>query len=338
MKTVEYIWTDYINKFRSKCRVLPIDYQPTLTDIPNWNYDGSSTGQASGKESEVIIKPRFLFIDPFRPNGYMVICDTYDQHGNPLENNHRFKAEIIFQSTNLYQPWFGLEQEYFLVDPETSRPLGFPKHGQPRPQGPYYCGVGTHAVYGRDIVEEHLQACLKSGIKISGINAEVAPGQWEFQVGPCLGIEGGDHLMAARYLLERVAEQHGVYVDYSPKPIENADINGSGCHINFSTLEMREGSGDKDGIEFIKQAIKKLETKHNEHMLVYGNDNHKRLTGKHETARYDEFTSGWGNRGASIRIGSDTIANRKGYFEDRRPASNIDPYLATSKLFETCCL
>jgi glutamine synthetase len=180
-----------------------------------------------------------------------------------------------------------------------------------------------------------LDACLYAGLKISGINAEVAPGQWEFQIGPAVGIDAGDHLWMARYLLERITEDFGgvVYIDYHPKPLQG--INGSGCHCNYSTNEMREGREGKQGIEFIYEAIKKLEDNHDEHMKVYGAENDKRMTGLHETSSYKKFTHGKANRGCSVRIGNKTVEERRGYFEDRRPASNCDPYLVTSKIFET---
>ena len=210
------------------------------------------------------------------------------------------------------------------------RPLGWPTEGEPKPQGEYYCGIG---ISGRDIVEEHYAACLHAGIKISGINAEVMLGQWEFQVGPCEGIEAGDSLWIARYILLRICEKHGISCTFHPKPVKG-DWNGSGCHVNFSTHKMRTiGSG----YDVIINAIKKLEEKHEEHMKIYGDLNNERLTGKHETSNYWNFKWGVADRGASIRIGRETAKNKGGYFEDRRPASNIDPYLVTSKILETTC-
>jgi glutamine synthetase len=331
---VEYVWIGGNNELRSKTKVMDKEVH-SVNDLSEWNYDGSSTAQAAGGDSEVIIQPRALFNDPFRGgNNKMVMCDTYRPDGTPLENNHRVLANQLFNQALDEEPWFGLEQEYFLMDPKTKKPLGFPHNGHPEPQGQYYCSAGAQNSFGRDIAEEHLIACVTAGITISGINAEVAPGQWEFQIGPCVGIDEGDHLWMARYLLNRVAEKHGAIVDLEPKPVKG-DWNGSGCHANYSTKNMRQGNDDKSGLDFINEAIEKLSHNHMEHMNVYGSGNEERMTGAHETASYDTFSEGVANRGASIRRGNQTVKDGKGYFEDRRPSSNCDPYLVTGKLFET---
>ena len=228
----------------------------------------------------------------------------------------------------------GLEQEYTLFNLDKRTPLGWPVGGFPGPQGPYYCSAGADVAFGRPIVEAHYKACMYAGIKISGINAEVLPGQWEFQVGPAVGIEAGDHLWMARFLMFRVCEDFKVSVSFEPKPIEDGDWNGSGCHTNFSTEAMRAEGGYKA----IIAAVEKLGKKHDEHISVYGEGNEKRLTGKHETASYKVFKYGVADRGASIRIPRDAEREGKGYFEDRRPASNCDPYVVTGKIFKTCCI
>ena len=327
---VEYVWIGGNNEVRSKTKVLD-DVINTVDELPEWNYDGSSTNQAVGDDSEVIIKPQALFRDPFRGRNHkIVMCDTYNSNNEPLSNNNRVAANEIFKKGLSEEPWFGLEQEYFIMDLNTEKPLGFPQNGLPQPQGQYYCSVGGNNSFGRVIAEEHLDACIYAGIKISGINAEVAPGQWEFQIGPCVGIDSGDHLMMLRYILHRVGEICGVQINLEPKPVKG-DWNGSGCHTNYSTKEMR----DKGGLKVINTAIKKLERKHKEHMEVYGSGNEERMTGEHETASFDTFSSGIANRGASIRIGNMNYKNKKGYFEDRRPSSNCNPYLVTGKLVET---
>ena len=338
MKTlVEYVWIGGNNNLRGKTKVMDKEVH-SVSDLSEWNYDGSSTNQAAGEDSEVIIRPCALFNDPFRrENHKMVLCDTYRPDGTPVENNHRQWAKSLFDQALDEEPWYGLEQEYFLIDPNTNKPLGFPQNGFPNEQGQYYCSAGAQNAFGRQVAEEHLAACVYAGVKISGINAEVAPGQWEFQIGPCVGIEEGDHLWMARYLLNRVAEKHGVVVDLEPKPVKG-DWNGSGCHTNYSTKNMREGTDDKSGLEHIDEAIEKLSHRHMEHMNVYGSGNEQRMTGAHETASYDTFSHGVANRGASIRRGNQTVKDGKGYFEDRRPSSNCDPYLVTGMMFETTVL
>jgi len=202
-----------------------------------------------------------------------------------------------------------------------------------QPQGPYYCGAGFDSALGRPIVEAHYKACLFAGITISGINAEVMPGQWEYQVGPCLGIDSGDELWMSRYLMIRVCELMGVNVTFDPKPM-SGDWNGAGCHTNYSTEKMRQDGGYTE----IIAAIEKLGAKHEEHIKCYGEGNERRLTGAHETAPITKFSYGVANRGASIRIPRDAEKDKKGYFEDRRPASNMDPYVVTAKIFDTTCL
>jgi glutamine synthetase len=335
MKTiVEHVWIDGYDGLRSKTRVMDGEIN-SLHDIPVWNFDGSSTNQATGEDSEVLIHPCALFNDPMRKAHHkLVLCETTTAKNEPLTNNHRRWAKSIFDMAPEKEPWFGLEQEYFLLNTVTNKPLGY--DGAVK-QGQYYCSAGAKNAFGRDIAEAHLEACVYAGIKISGINAEVAPGQWEYQIGPCLGIEQGDHLWMARFLLERVAEKYGVAVTIEPKPLDG-DWNGSGCHANYSTKEMREGTNDKTGLDFINETIYKLSQNHLEHMKVYGKDNEKRLSGLHETSRYDEFSSDIANRGCSIRIGNNTFNEKKGYFEDRRPSSNCDPYLVSARLFKTTML
>ncbi len=331
---VEYVWIGGNYELRSKTRVLH-DLVESVSDLSSWNFDGSSTSQADGSDSEVILKPQALFNDPFRGNHHkLVLCDTYKPNGEPLSNNNRVWAKELFDKKLEEEPWFGLEQEYFMMNSQNMKPLGF---DETKTQGQYYCSVGSGNTFGRHIAEHHLNACMYAGIKLSGINAEVAPGQWEFQVGPCTGIEQGDHMWMARYLLHKVSEQFNVIIDFEPKPLLG-DWNGSGCHTNYSTKNMREGYMDKTGLDFINEAIEKLSHAHNEHMEVYGSGNELRMTGEHETARFDKFSHGIANRGASIRIGNENYNNKKGYFEDRRPSSNCDPYLVTGMLFKTTCL
>lgn len=269
----------------------------------------------------------------------LVICDTYAPATMaPLPTNTRAAAARIFDHPDVAaeEPWFGIEQEYTLLDATTRWPIGWPPGGYPAPQGPYYCGVGADRMFGRSIAEAHYTACHFAGLDVSGLNAEVMPGQWEFQVGPCVGLDSGDQLWVARYILQRVCELTGaVVVSLDPKPVPG-DWNGAGAHTNFSTRSMREvGLG---GIKEIERAIELLKANHREHIERYGRGNDRRLTGKHETAAMTDFTWGVADRGASIRVGNETFSKGAGYMEDRRPAANMDPYVVTSMLAQTTLL
>ncbi|PHH68271.1 hypothetical protein CDD82_685 [Ophiocordyceps australis] len=323
----EYVWIDSMGEVRSKSRTLEEqEYKPEA--LPIWNFDGSSTGQAPGDNSDVYLRPCAVYPDPFRgkPN-IVVLCECWNPDGTPNKYNFRHECNKVMEAYAEHKPWFGLEQEYTLLDHD-DRPYGWPSGGYPAPQGPYYCGVGSGKVVCRDIVESHYKACLYAGVQISGTNAEVMPGQWEFQVGPCDGIAMGDQLWIARFFLARVAEDFGVKVTWHPKPIRSAEWNGSGLHSNFSTQEMRS----EGGMKYIEDALKKLEPHHVECIKEYGEDNEQRLTGGCETGSIDKFTFGVANRGTSIRIPRETAAKGFGYFEDRRPASNADPYRVTKVL------
>lgn len=332
-----YVWIDGTGeKLRGKTRTFE-EPPKDVSELPEWNYDGSSTGQAQGSNSDCYLKPVRIFPDPFRCDPHiLVLCEVLDSDKNAAATNHRFSCNKTMTKVKSEEPWFGMEQEWTMLD-QDGHPYRWPKQGYPGPQGPYYCAVGHNNVYGRDVVEAHYRACLYAGIKISGTNAEVMPSQWEFQVGPCEGIEMGDQLWMARYLLERVAEDFGVVISFDPKPIKG-DWNGAGCHVNYSTLPMRSEGGKK----VILDAIVKLEKRHNLHMMSYdpqgGRDNLRRLTGTHETSSVSEFSYGTANRGCSIRIPRLVDDHGKGYFEDRRPSSNCDPYTVTDVMVRTTCL
>jgi glutamine synthetase len=267
-----------------------------------------------------------LFPDPDRLNGYLVMCEVLNPDGTPHVSNHR---ATIDDDDNDF--WFGFEQEYFLMDTETDLPLGFPRGGFPGPQGQYYCSVGGRYPWGRDFVEEHLDICLEAGLNVEGINQEVAPGQWEFQIFAKGGKEAGDQIWVARYLLNRVTEKYGYYIELHPKPV-HGDWNGSGMHANFSNTLLRT-CGSKEVYEKVCEAFRPV-TK--EHIAVYGAYNEQRLTGRHETQSIDQFSYGVSDRGASIRIPIYTVEHGwKGYLEDRRPASNANPYQVASRIIKT---
>jgi glutamine synthetase len=308
----EYIWLDGYTpepNLRSKTKIL--DYlTENISDLPNWGFDGSSTRQAEGRRSDCVLKPVSIYRDPGRENAFLVMCEVLNPDGTPHASNNRSSIKDI--ETN----WWGFEQEYVIW--QHFAPVGF-YEGQ-APQGKYYCGVGSKQVSMRDLVEEHLDLCLRAGLGITGINAEVLIGQWEFQIFG-KGLNAADQLWIARYLLERTAESYGVTIDYRPKPLKG-DWNGSGLHTNFSTQEMRE-SGDWS---VFTRIFDTFEERHKIHMGAYGSDNDQRLTGLHETQHIDRFSWGVSDRGASIRVSQRTMDEQKGYLEDRRPASNADPY------------
>jgi glutamine synthetase len=385
----EYIWIDAFENLRSKIKIL--DYPPYKTnqwrpfdklklqdgktrpnpglsdesmrlhvdnclDLPEWNFDGSSTGQAKGYKSDVILKPVYVCRDPFRNfefldedrkrddisinprHAYLVLCETYNPDGTPHITNTRYKCKTTTHITKDEDAWFGIEQEYIIYDNKTNLPLGWLAPDWPSSlyegQGPYYCGVGGDKAFGRHIAEKHLEYCLSAGLKICGINAEVTPAQWEFQLGPLDALEISDQLWLARYILNRITEEYSCTIEYHPKPMEK--WNGSGAHTNFSTKKMREPGG----IIKIIDACEKLRLKHAEHLEVYGNveENKLRLTGNHETASFDKFTYGVSDRGASIRIPLNVHNEKCGYLEDRRPSSRMDPYLVTERILRTVCL
>ena len=326
----EYIWIDGHKPspmLRNKTKVVYDDSAPGV-----WGFDGSSTEQAPGDKSDCVLHPVFSCPDPIRGgNNILVMCEVLLNDMTPHETNTRAAAAKTAKKFAKQVPWFGIEQEYTMLTTE-GRPLGFPKIGFPGPQGPYYCGVGAGRVVGRDIVEAHTQACIDAGLQISGTNAEVMPGQWEFQIGPLGTVDVGDHLWVARWLLNRIAEDYDVVISYDAKP-EKGDWNGAGAHTNFSTLAMREDGGYK----VIEKACVALGKKVELHVANYGHDIESRLTGKHETAPYNKYSYGVSNRGASVRIPWQVPIDGKGYMEDRRPNANMDPYTVARLITDTCC-
>ena len=325
---LEYIWLDGYKPtqtLRSKTKIVG-DFSGKLEDCPIWSFDGSSTEQASGDASDCLLKPVAIYPDPDRKNGFLVMTEVLNADHTPHESNGR--AHIDDDDNDF---WFGFEQEYFFWDIETSKPLGFPENGYPGPQGPYYCGVGAGKAYGRQIMDEHLDLCLEAGLNVEGINGEVAAGQWEFQIFAKGAKSAGDQIWVARYLAERNAEKYGVAINWHPKPIKG-DWNGSGMHANFSNSLLREAGSE----EIYKTVCDAIGAQVDAHIAVYGADNDQRLTGLHETQSIDQFSYGVSDRGASIRIPIATVQNGwKGYLEDRRPASNGDPYKIAAILIKT---
>ncbi len=331
----EYIWVDGQQptaKLRSKGRVVPMGEEPPL-----WGFDGSSTGQAPGEASDCVLNPVYVCADPVRGgDNKLVMCEVLLTDMTPHPSNTRAACAAAAEKYDGLDFWFGIEQEYTFF--EGIKPLGWPDNGFPAPQGGYYCGVGSDEVFGRPVVEAHLDACLEAGLEISGINGEVMPAQWEFQIGPIGSPAVADHLWVARWLLYRIAEDidigngigtgKGISATLDPKPVKG-DWNGAGAHTNFSTNRMRES------YDACVAAAEALKGRHDLHIANYGDRIEERLTGLHETCSYREFRYGVSDRGASVRIPWQVARDGKGYIEDRRPNANCDPYVVTRLIMET---
>lgn len=327
---LEYIWLDGYQptqSLRSKTLIVD-DFSGKVEDAPIWAFDGSSTEQAEGNASDCLLKPCAAFPDPVRfgGNGWLVMAEVLNADSTPHLSNAR--ATIDDDDDDF---WFGFEQEYTIIDPETGLPLGFPRDGFPPPQGPYYTSVGTRFNHGREMVDQHVHICLEAGINLEGINSEVMMGQWEYQIFAKGAGRAGDEMWVARYLMERLSESYGVIIDLHPKPVKG-DWNGSGMHVNFSNGAMRSAGNE----EVFKTICEEFSRNIDEHIAVYGAHNDQRLTGLHETQAIDKFSYAAYDRGASIRIPIGTIdAGWKGRLEDRRPASNADPYKVAAVVIKT---
>ena len=324
---LEYIWLDGYKptqSMRSKTMIRS-GFGGTVEECPMWSFDGSSTLQADGGDSDCLLKPVAIYPDPDRINGYLVMCEVLNADGTPHESNGR--ATIDDDDDDF---WFGFEQEYFLWDPETKLPLGFPR--DQTPQGQFYCSVGGANAFGREIIEDHLNQCLEAGLNVEGINAEVAAGQWEYQIFAKGARDAGDQIWVSRYLAERNAEKYGLHIEWHPKPLGATDWNGSGMHANFSDTRMREEGGEELMTKICEAFGKNIK----KHIDVYGAYNDQRLTGLHETQSIHEFSFGVSDRGASIRIPVTTKDDGWiGRLEDRRPASNGDPYKIAAAIITT---
>lgn len=333
-----YIWVDAHGNPRSKVKILnrPIE---SVEELSVWNFDGSSTKQAEGKFSDVFLHPKRLYKDPFRSDkSIFVLCECWDSDETPNNYNSRVGLRNCVDNFKSLEPLVGIEQEYIIFDRTTNLPYGWKGYNEPGSgnQGPYHCGTGGNYAFGRFLADKHFKLCIKAGIHVFGMNGESMPAQWEFQIGTTDPLSAADDLIVARYILSRITEDSEIFVSFHPKPYLG-NWSGSGGHINFSTKAMRE----EGGIKKIEEAMGILKEHHEEALKVYGKNNELRLTGKFETPVIEKFTWGVGDRNASVRIPKSVNANKKGYFEDRRPASNVDPYKAikylltvTSKLKE----
>lgn len=340
----EYIWIDGTQpsaELRSKTRVIYDSPLPPATEVADldtldvrhfadWGADGGSTNQAVGRDSDILLKPACVLRDPFRPGGYLVLCEVFYGDGRDHPSNHRAHLRAVLDAgAQREDSWFGFEQEYTLFKIE-GRPAGFPINGYPSPQGPYYCSVGSLNIAGRALYEDFLELSLAAGVHLSGVNFEVMPGQAEFQVGPLDPLKASDHVWLARWILHRASERYNLVVKFDPKPVKG-DWNGAGMHTNFSTAAMRRPGGRA----LIEAACVAMGEKVAEHLAHYGHGYEERLTGHHETCSYREFRWGIADRSASIRIPRSVAQDDAGYLEDRRPNANADPYRIAARMLQT---
>ncbi len=343
IKIAEYIWLDGTkpsSQLRSKIRVIFLPDNPQIENFPEWSFDGSSTQQAQGNDSDCILEPINFVLDPLYEGGdFLVLCEVSNSDGTTHESNKRaILRKVLEKGGAKNEPWLGFEQEYTMF--KKNIPLGWPEHGFPASQGPYYCGVGSEQMFGRKLANQHRTACINAGLLYYGMNAEVMPGQWEYQIG-YRGVEGedagalniADHTWIARWLIHKLSEEYNIHISHDNKPVKG-DWNGAGMHTNFSTKDMRD---PKKGHDAITDSLLKLEIKHKKHIEQYGDKLEERLTGKHETSTIHEFSSGDANRSSSIRIPRPVAKKGYGYIEDRRPGANADPYVVATLLVSTIC-
>uniref|UniRef100_A0A8C5Q403 Glutamine synthetase n=1 Tax=Leptobrachium leishanense TaxID=445787 RepID=A0A8C5Q403_9ANUR len=336
MVQVTYVWIDGTGE-RLRCKKKTLDYEPkSVEEIPEWNFNGFGTRQSDISKCAMYLVPVAMFSDPFTldPNK-LVLCEVLKSNREPAETNLRQTCKKVMDLARDHRPWFGMEQEYVLLGID-GRPYGWPKKDL-QPDGIFYCSIGTDRVFGRDIIECNYKACLYAGIKICGSNGESVPSQWEFQVGPCEGIDVSDHLWMARFILHRICEDFGAVVTFDPRPL-SGEWSGSGCHTNYSTESMRK----EGGLRHIENAIEKLRERHSYHISVYdphgGKDNLRRLIGHSSTSSINKFTVGINDCRTSIRVSHHVEQEGKGYLEDRRPASNCNPYAVIEAIVRTTIL
>lgn len=271
---LEYIWIDGRGNLRSKYRTANINFIDEGNDyitVENWNCD------------EIALVPVAHFLNPFFDPGraFLVLCDTCCNGVTPTETNFRRDATKVFESSaEKLDPWFRIEQRCFITQ---------------------LCG-GTRTITLRKLAEKHYEYCLQAGLKIGGINAEVAPSQWEFRIGPHPGLGAGDELWVARYILHKLGEEFGVCISFKSELASASDT----LNTTFST----ENSRNKNGLKCIYNYIDRLWKKH---------------------ARDAGFALGAAS--TSIRIPKSVLKAGCGHLEDRRPASDTDPYRVIAAIF-----
>lgn len=334
----EYIWLGSTGSdLRSTTRLL--DKKPScVEELPIVDVDGSASGQATSDSCEIFLKPRKIFSDPFRKGDHiLVLCDTFlppllgdfeptDQL-QPHPSNNRAPCEAVSRKAAGSEPMFAVEQEYLVLDPATGQAIGWGGQGlAPHEQhlrglcGPGWPGLSGAPANCRSFAEQHLAYCLHAGVKIAGMAAPHAYALLTYEVGPCLGVAMGDELWMSRYILLRLAQRHNVGVSWDPHhaPGEGGSL---ACRVKFSTAETRQPG---IGMFAMQQQIANLEALHMQHMLAYGAGRARQLPGG--------FSCGVSNNTCTIMIPSKALIGRCGYYVDRRPGANMDPYLVTMLL------
>jgi len=340
--TAEYIWpgTKRID-LRSKTRTLDIASVKSLKDLPEWEFDGSLTSQSYGNNADVVLRPIQYYPDPFRGgNNVLVLCECIlPERRTPIPTNTRDLAGQVFSQIEQYETAFSIIQEYGLMVPEGTTPcgcpLGWPRVGFPKGAGQdqkYAVGINQRA--GHRIAEAHFRACLYSGMQITNLHSGKYKGDWSFQLGSAGGMQVSDQLMVARWILLRVGEEFGVSVSFDPKPYKDSD-HLRRATVQFSTVRMRDTA---KGFSRIVRAVEKLGRRHREHLAVYGMSNISRTTSAYENGPLSKFSYGIANVRASVNIPRKAKQMNAGYFEDRRPSSNMDPYVVTAKIARTIIL
>ncbi|XP_070391237.1 glutamine synthetase-like isoform X1 [Dermacentor albipictus] len=335
-----YVFVDAtLENVRSKMRVLR--YEPkSPEECPRSTFCGAGTDQwpDAGVDSELYLLPVALFKDPFlKGRNKLVLCEVLNADEQPHETNTRHPCKKAMEAVKEEEPWFGIEQEYAILE-QNGVPIGWPKqsHSLKCCQS-YFYAVGSENTAGRQVADAHIKACSYAGVKLYGSNVEAVISQWEYQIGPLPGVETGDHLWISRYILQRVAEDFGVVVSFEPRPFKSLKMPGCAGHINFSTKSSRS----EGGLDWINKAIAKLELKHELHLKAYDprkDANKERLRGNLMATPSREFSAAVSAKTVCVRIPRLTKVAGRGFFEDRRPGANVEPYRAMQRLVETLCL
>nr|QKY15334.1 glutamine synthetase (glnA) [Polytomella parva] len=354
----EYIWLDQNGtEMRNKTRVL--NYKPlAVEDLPVIVVDARNNYEE--ELSEVFLKPRKLFPDPFRGGEHvLVLCDSFRPPSystmcegsilQPTVSNNRVASDNLARRAAMSQPLFAAEQQYSVVFPNYpkvspySSPFHAPNYGVPHyssflepggfvPSTSASCDSGSTPLIaptaiGRTVSDAHLQACLYAGIRVSSADSNCIPGTYSYELGPYEPVEFGDAVSTSRYLLRRVAEENNVNIDFSSR---NKDGGGGRCSVKYSTSETRQISS---GMNAIQNQLSKLQASHLQHLWAYNGGSFEKMRG----SLYSGFICAVGNKNASLVIPGATAIQGAGYYIDQRPPADVDPYVVEIMLM-SCTL